>query len=709
MHRPVINSKFLLTLVQRGLAIIIVIILFILSSTLYFYHQINRNWNTQFYEKANFTIDQMEARFSNYINCTYIFQNNQKIQYLSSQSEKTFSYVQSTYVSEVSELIDAVSSPFTEISNICLYFPAIDLMVDRKGSSNLEVFQKYGNNAVFTSVANRDDNLQKVVEILQNSENYAESSLEIQTVGQNHYLILPGRRRSFIMIINDGELNRQLQGELFTEEALLEIYDASGTLFAKNYTGVKPEQSSRTLSLSKSGQSYGLQYYFDFNMLSYYEIMTQITSVSALACLAVVFIVVGILWSLKRRLYNPLNKLIKNYRLEIPQGTVHEYSLVENTFHKYDAISNELETMRSEMDQELEGYAINQLMYEYGESNQTFSPKITSYCVVVADFETNAGEKDVESSKTFYERLSGHFHIVKILSSTFSDVYMVPVQEQERLNSVVSAALQDVNSSVSICGISDCLTGIRQLKAAYRQAQRALWENRTAQRSFICFSNVRDAKPSATPLYSEQETKFLNSVLSHNYKDMEEYYEQLVMLYQNSNLERRHKLLLHLYDLLCIILTNEQINPDEFFNEVSSQFSESILSSCNIDYLTRQLRICYQKYVLSHTEDKDTLLKMMTDFIDQNINRNISLQELADEMHLSYSYMGRYFRSHMDMGFVEYVQLRKITLAQDLLLNTQMNLSEIAEKTGFTTVNSFFRTFKKIAGITPTQYRNQNR
>lgn len=181
------------------------------------------------------------------------------------------------------------------------------------------------------------------------------------------------------------------------------------------------------------------------------------------------------------------------------------------------------------------------------------------------------------------------------------------------------------------------------------------------------------------------------------------------MLYQNSNLERRHKLLLHLYDLLCIILTNEQINPDEFFNEVSSQFSESILSSCNIDYLTRQLRICYQKYVLSHTEDKDTLLKMMTDFIDQNINRNISLQELADEMHLSYSYMGRYFRSHMDMGFVEYVQLRKITLAQDLLLNTQMNLSEIAEKTGFTTVNSFFRTFKKIAGITPTQYRNQNR
>ena len=85
----------------------------------------------------------------------------------------------------------------------------------------------------------------------------------------------------------------------------------------------------------------------------------------------------------------------------------------------------------------------------------------------------------------------------------------------------------------------------------------------------------------------------------------------------------------------------------------------------------------------------------MTDFIDRNISRNISLQELADEMHLSYSYMGRYFRNHMDMGFVEYVQLRKITLAQDLLLHTQMNLAEIAEKTGFTTVNSFFRTFKK--------------
>ncbi len=708
MRRPVLNSKMLLTITQRSLAIIIAVIMFIIAYSLYFYNQINQNWCSQAHEKANFAVSQMENRLSNYLNCIYTIQNNQKVQYLSVQKKMNFSYTQSVYISEVSELISNVTSPITEISNAYLYFPQVDLMVDRSGSSNLAVFQKYGNMSSPYASYSESDALYHIGRLLQNESNSRSSDMEIYAAGQAHYLVFPGRSCSLILVINDSELSRQLQSELITMDAFLEVYDGEGNLFAQNYIGSEPEHIAQSLSFSLVNQAYGFQYFFHFNMLPCYDTMLQLSISSVAACLALICVIICIMWSLKKRLYNPLNDLLQKYHLQTQDGVVNEYGLVEMTFQKYDAISNELETMRSELDQELESYTVNQLIYEYaGNSRKDFPPEMAFYSIVIADFETDSGEKDMKNSRVFYEKLKNHFRVVRILSSTYSDVYMVLGNAQQKLWETVSSALNDSSSGISICGISSLFTGTCQLKTAYRQAQRALWENGCAQHSLLRYCDIQDKKPSTMPLYSEQETRFLNSVLSHNYTDMEQNYEQLVKLYQSAPLGRQHKFFVHLYDMLCIILTNEQIDPDEFFQEISGQLVESILSSCNIAYLTKQLRICYQKYILSCAKNKDALLEMMTDFIDRNISRNISLQELADEMHLSYSYMGRYFRSHMDMGFVEYVQLRKITLAQDLLLHTQMNLAEIAEKTGFTTVNSFFRTFKKVAGITPTQYRKE--
>ncbi len=710
MRHPFANSKILLTIVQKSLTLILVMIGFTIGNNLYFYNQISQNWRESAYIKANILVDQMESRISNYYNSIYTLQNNTKIQYLSNLKNFNYSYLQVVYITEVSNLLRDITSPISEISNMYVYFNNIDVMIDRVGSSNLETFKKYeGRTSIYTNYSNhtRDPILQQMGVILENSRDYAKTEPFFFSIDQNHYFIFPGNHYCFLIKVNQNLLNQQLEKELPSTDASVKIYNGGNTLFAQNF-GTNQENSSKSLSFELQ-KGYDLFYSFEFNMVPYYTNMVRLTLISTFACLGLVCVIIGIMWSLKKHLYNPLNEMIQKYHLNSSGEKINEYTLVEDSLHKFAAISHELETVRSDIDRELEGYAINQLVYEY--SDQSFkelSVQIAPYCVVMVDFEIDQGKKDKQASQKFLSKLQEFFHIVKILSRSYTDIYMVSVSSMEEIRSIVVSALKECQSDISICGISDICPSVQQLKIAYRQAQEAFGKNSYKPCSLLCYADLQKKQNvSSLPLLNEMETRFLNSVLSHNYTEVEQNYEQMIQLYQNTSVERQRKFYLHLYDMLCIILTNEHFNPDEFFNEISSQFTENILLTYHIPYLSKQILICYRKYVLSHAGDKNTLLDMITDFIDRNIDRNISLQELADEMNLSYAYMGRYFRNHMNMGFVEYVQFQKIKLAQYLLLNTELNLDDIAKQTGFTTINSFFRTFKKVTGITPTQFRSK--
>ena len=60
------------------------------------------------------------------------------------------------------------------------------------------------------------------------------------------------------------------------------------------------------------------------------------------------------------------------------------------------------------------------------------------------------------------------------------------------------------------------------------------------------------------------------------------------------------------------------------------------------------------------------------------------------------------------MGTSEYINLRRIKKAEDLLLNTNLSVSEISDRLGFTYQRYFSTIFKKVKGVSPSQFRNSN-
>ena len=82
---------------------------------------------------------------------------------------------------------------------------------------------------------------------------------------------------------------------------------------------------------------------------------------------------------------------------------------------------------------------------------------------------------------------------------------------------------------------------------------------------------------------------------------------------------------------------------------------------------------------------------------------------LAAAVNLERTYFSRRFKQLTGFGFQEYLLKTRVLAAQRLLLETALPVGEIAERCGFASGNYFGDVFCRYQGVSPTEYRRQNR
>lgn len=95
-------------------------------------------------------------------------------------------------------------------------------------------------------------------------------------------------------------------------------------------------------------------------------------------------------------------------------------------------------------------------------------------------------------------------------------------------------------------------------------------------------------------------------------------------------------------------------------------------------------------------------------YIENNYNDPISVEKLAEMSNLSVRHYSRIFHDTYQTSPSKYIVTLRMQHACRLLVNTSLNISEIAFQSGFNDSNYFTRQFNKIFHITPRQYRKQN-
>lgn len=94
-------------------------------------------------------------------------------------------------------------------------------------------------------------------------------------------------------------------------------------------------------------------------------------------------------------------------------------------------------------------------------------------------------------------------------------------------------------------------------------------------------------------------------------------------------------------------------------------------------------------------------------WIEAHYRERISIDRLAEELHLSNNYISRIFREETGTSITDYLTARRLKQACRLLENTDMPVSQIADDIGYENPSYFIHLFKKVMGITPLRYRTK--
>lgn len=93
------------------------------------------------------------------------------------------------------------------------------------------------------------------------------------------------------------------------------------------------------------------------------------------------------------------------------------------------------------------------------------------------------------------------------------------------------------------------------------------------------------------------------------------------------------------------------------------------------------------------------------DYINEHLCEDLTLEMVADVAGFSKYHFSRIFKEHSGYNYYDYLSFQRIKSAETLLLNKNLTIIEVALHSGFSSLTTFNRTFKKIKGCTPTEYR----
>ncbi|MGG4551716.1 response regulator transcription factor [Paenibacillus humicus] len=106
-------------------------------------------------------------------------------------------------------------------------------------------------------------------------------------------------------------------------------------------------------------------------------------------------------------------------------------------------------------------------------------------------------------------------------------------------------------------------------------------------------------------------------------------------------------------------------------------------------------------------QQQSPILQQIYAYVHKNYANEISLSEMADSLHLNYSYLSSYFKQRTGENLTSYINRVRTDKAKELLMDHKLSVSEISRLTGFSDHNYFSKVFKKITGMTPVEYRNK--
>ena len=581
-------------------------------------------------------------------------------------------------------------------------------------------------------------------------------------------IILNNTPSAAIVISIDEDKLRSVLGDLqWLNNGLLYIADSNGEMLIANesdiaiddipgewlvndegYTAVSAAQGTMAVSYVSSNQ-HGWKYVSVMPLNVFLGKLTNIRTITLVFFLLnlAIGIAITILFAYKN--YTPVKKVMNLFSGSIDRDPEsdgaskgkNEFDYIENMMTQIVEEDKRIQLLLNEQKPIIRDNVLHGLLY--GRINMPVVSGQNSYESVgikfpyefftVAVLSLDRHHEDINDDLLRISRIKTYDH----LSTKFVNqdiISYVTETENENLSIIVNINAEDAEASLAMVnelsgeaiesiknalglsytiGIGSVYSSAEDISKAFMEANRSL-EYRILGRygSVIQYSSV--AKSDQVYYFPiELEVRLIRYFKAG---ELENVIKAFNYIYEE-NVTRRHLS----PDILKLLFSNMigvvvRVIIDELKTDYKSVFREdfnpnSYLNDCNtVDEIKDRLiriftNLC--NFINNNKKSHNTgLANNIENFIKKRFkDQNLCLQMISEEFNISVPYLSRFFKEQTGENLNSYLNNIRIEKSKELLVNTDMTISEVAKNVGFTNNSSFIRVFKKHTSTTPGSFK----
>lgn len=295
--------------------------------------------------------------------------------------------------------------------------------------------------------------------------------------------------------------------------------------------------------------------------------------------------------------------------------------------------------------------------------------------------------------------------------NALSCLFMVNGLEQTLLHeaTIMAQQLEEQNLS-AILGVGSIVASPLEIASSIQQALFAL-SYRLYDHKARLFTQSSIVSCNPTYLSNDIDRRDLEQILFHRksedlHKWVDSFFQKMLSTMMPPPNYLRGMCVFLLTDISKSVLRESNSTHIDQLSDFSEIYRIMALDELK-EYVYHVLENLQDNIIPQATADNDPLIHQAKMLVDDAINVNMTAQEIADRLHMNFTYFSTYFKEKTGENFRVYLQNKKDAYAKRLLSDPQLSIEDVSAALGYADYRCFCRNFKKTNGTTPSQYKKE--